>query len=100
MAGPTAPKSICPAWRARNSAITRPMSRIESAPTSAMATTLEDFLGAYLGGDDTTRFTSPGARMPSVEGSQWTKVRLDRVDANVPSGADATLPSPAEGEKA
>lgn len=70
------------------------------APTSAMATTLEDFLGAYLGGDDTTRFTSPGARMPSVEGSQWTKVRLDRVDANVPSGADATLPSPAEGEKA
>lgn len=37
MTGPAAPKSICPAWRARNSAMTRPMSRIDSAPRSAMA---------------------------------------------------------------
>lgn len=70
------------------------------APTSAMATTLEDFLSAYLGGGDTTRFTSPGTSVPSVIDSEWTTVRVNRVDAHVPSGADATSDSPDEGEKA
>lgn len=70
------------------------------APTSPMVATLEQFLGAYLSGGDTTRFTSPGTSVVSVEGGAWTKVRVDRVDAHVPSGTDATVASPAEGEKA
>ena len=65
-----------------------------------LATTVTDFLGAYLTGEETTRFTSPDARIAAVSGSPWDQVKLTRVDADLDSGADATSTRPAEGEEA
>lgn len=60
----------------------------------------EEFLGAYLAGEETTRFTSPGARLRAVSGNPWAQVQLTRVDATVDSGADPAASKPEEGEKA
>lgn len=70
------------------------------AKSSPMSSAVADFLTAYVSGEDTTRFTSPGASVSSVEGSPWAQVSVERVDASVPSGEDATTATPAEGEKA
>lgn len=68
--------------------------------SSPLAGAVGDFLTAYMAGTDTTRFVSPGSHVPPVTGSPWTGVRIDQVDAEVASGADATSARPAEGEKA
>lgn len=61
---------------------------------------VEEFLGAYLAGEKTTRFTSPGANLRAVSGNPWAQVQLTRVDATIDSGADPTAEKPEEGEKA
>lgn len=68
--------------------------------SSLLAGAVGDFLGAYMAGEDTTRFVSPGSRVPPVKGSSWTSVRIEQVDASVVGGADATSERPAEGEQA
>lgn len=68
--------------------------------SSPLAGAVADFLSAYMAGEDTTRFVSPGSHVPPVEGSPWTSVRIEQVDAAVASGADATSEHPDEGEKA
>lgn len=65
-----------------------------------LSQTVEEFLGAYLAGQETTRFTSPGASVPAVSGNPWTQLELSRVDVTTSSGADPTSEKPKEGEEA
>ena len=68
--------------------------------SSPLAGAAGDFLSAYLAGEDTTRFVSPGSHVPPVEASPWTSVRIAQVHAAIASGADATSERPDEGERA
>lgn len=68
--------------------------------TTPLATTVNDFLGAYLTGEETTRYTSPDARIAAVSGLPWDQVKLTRVDADLADGEDATSKKPTEGEEA
>lgn len=67
------------------------------AVKSPLAASVAEFLQAYLTGGQTTRVTSPGSTIPSVQQSPWTEVTLTRVDASTSDGSDATVADPAEG---